>query len=124
MIRIVRLKNGEDIVGNIIPNEIGTYTVEEPMSVNIDYRGKEAGLVMHHWLPVQIVKNNATEINNDDILCMFEPADDFCEYYMNTVEKIKDLIKAKRIVDELSDDEVNIMMEEFEDLDNNGYTLH
>ena len=125
MIRIVRLNNGEDIVGNIIPNEIGTYTVEEPMSVNIDYRGKEAGLVMNHWLPVQLVKKNQTEISNKDILCMFEPADEFCEYYLNTVEKIKDLLKAKNVVDNLSDEEVDIMMEAFEELDdNNGYTLH
>lgn len=124
MIRIVRLKNGEDIVGNIIDKDTGVYTVEEPMSVNIDYRGKEAGLVMHHWLPVQIVKTNSTDINDKDILCMFEPAEDFCEYYMNTVEKIKDLIKARNFVDKLSDEEVDIMMEEFEDLDNNGYTLH
>ena len=124
MIKIVRLNNGEDIVGNIIANEIGTYTVEEPMSVNIDYRGKEAGLVMNHWLPVQLVKKNETEIADKDILCMFEPAEEFCEYYTNTVERIRELLKAKSIVDKLDDEEVDIMIEAFEELDNNGYTLH
>ena len=124
MIRIVRLNNGEDIVGNIISKESGGYTVQEPMSVNIDFRGREAGLVMNHWLPVQIVKKNETELEEKDILCMFEPADDFCEYYVNTVEKIKDLLKAKNIVDNLDDEEIDNIMEAFEELNKDGNTLH
>jgi hypothetical protein len=124
MIKIVRLNNGEDIVGNIINKETGGYTVQEPMSVNIDYRGKESGLVMNHWLPVQIVKKNETDIEEKDILCMFEPAEDFCEYYVNTVERIKDLLKAKNLIDEMPDDEVDIMIEAFEDLHKDGNTLH
>jgi len=124
MIRIVRLNNGEDIVGNIITKESGGYTVQEPMSVNIDYRGREAGLIMNHWLPVQIVKKNETDLESKDILCMFEPAEDFCEYYMNTVERIKELLQAKNLVDEMPDDEVDIMIEAFEELHKDGNTLH
>jgi hypothetical protein len=57
-------------------------------------------------------------------MAIIEPADDFCEYYCNTVEKIKDLLKAKNIVDEMSDEEIDMIMNEFEDMDNNGNTLH
>jgi hypothetical protein len=124
MIRIVRLKNGEDIVGNVIDGNTGVYTVEEPMSVNIDYRGNEAGLIMQHWLPVQLIKKNQIEINDKDILCMFDPADTFCEYYINTVEKIKELLAAKNLVDSMKDEEVNDIMDAYEELEQYGNTLH
>ena len=55
---------------------------------------------------------------------MFEPADDFCEYYVNTVEKIKDLLKSKNIVDNLDDEEIDNIMEAFEELNKDGNTLH
>jgi hypothetical protein len=124
MIKIVRLQNGEDIVANIINKDSGGYTVQEPMTVNIDYRGREAGLVMHHWLPVQLVKKNEIDLTDKDIVGMVEPAEEFCEYYLNTVEKIKELLSAKNLVDSLDEEEVNDIMDAFEELDNHGITLH
>jgi hypothetical protein len=75
-------------------------------------------------LPVQLLKKNEIIIENKDILGILEPNDEFCEYYLNTVEKIKDLLKAKNLVDSLDDDEVNDIMDAFEEMDNNGVTLH
>jgi hypothetical protein len=124
MIRIVRLQNGEDIVANIINKESGIYTVQEPMTVNIDYRGKEAGLVMHHWLPVQLVKKNEIDLADKDIICMVEPAEEFCEYYLSTVERIKELLSAKNLVESLDEEEVNNIMDAYEEMDNHGITLH
>ena len=123
-IRIVRLKNGEDIVGQYTANGLSTFDIVEPMTVGVEYRGKEAGLVMRHWLPVQLVKKNEITLNESDILCVIEPDEQFIEYYINTVEKIHDLLKAKNLVDEMSDEEIDLIMNEFEDMDNNGYTLH
>ena len=51
----------------------GYYNIEIPMTVDIDYRGKQAGLVMRHWLPLQLIKNNAIEIADGDILFFMEP---------------------------------------------------
>jgi hypothetical protein len=125
MIKIVRLQNGEDIIGNVTDiYNTGKYTVEEPMSVSINYRGKEPGLEMHHWLPVQLINRNEITLENKDVLCILEPNDEFCEYYMHTVEKIKDLLKAKNLVDSLDDDEVNDIMDAFDELDSGGTTLH
>lgn len=120
-IKIVRLKNGEDIVGQIISSS-DSYDVIEPMTVGVEYRGKEAGLVMRHWLPVQLVKKNEITIKHDDVLCILEPADDFVEYYTNTVEKIHDLLKARNLVDSLDDEEVNNIMDALEE--QYGNTLH
>jgi hypothetical protein len=122
-IKIVRLKNGEDIVGQLI-NVNDSYDVIEPMTVDVEYRGKEPGLVMRHWLPIQLVKHNEINIKQSDVLCVLEPSDDFAEYYVNTVEKIHDLLKARNLVDELDDDEVNDIMDALEELEQAGNTLH
>ena len=125
MIKIVRLQNGEDIIGNMTdPYNTGNYIIEEPMSVDIDYRGKEAGLSMHHWLPVQLISKNEITLKEKDVLCLLEPNDEFCEYYLNTVEKIKALLKAKNLVDSLDDDEVNDIMDAFDEMNLDGTTLH
>ena len=123
-IKIVKLRNGEDLVGTLTSTDIGSYKLEEPMSFEIDFRHNSSGLIMRHWLPVQLVKKNEIELSQKDILAILEPADDFCEYYWNTVEKIKDLLKAKNLVDEMSDEEIDMIMNEFEDMNNDGYTLH
>ena len=128
-IKIVRLKNGEDIVGQLHDykdnnGNIESYDVIEPMTVDVEYRNKEAGLVMRHWLPVQLIKHNEINIKQQDILCLLEPADEFAEYYVNTVEKIHDLLKAKNLVDELNDEEVNDIMDALEELHEYGNTLH
>ena len=123
-IKIVKLRNGEDLVGTLTSTDIGNYRLEEPMSFEIDFRHNSSGLIMRHWLPVQLVKKNEIELSQNDILAILEPADDFCEYYWNTVEKIKDLLKAKNLVDEMSDEEIDMIMNEFEDMNNDGYTLH
>jgi hypothetical protein len=125
MIKIVRLQNGEDIIGNITDlYDTGSYIVEEPMTVDIEYRGKEAGLAMHHWLPVQLIKKNEITLGNKDVLCILEPNDEFTEYYLNTVEKIKELLAAKNLVDSYNDEEIDEIMEAFEDMKHNGDTLH
>jgi hypothetical protein len=120
-IKIVRLKNGEDIIGNLnlINDE---YEIMEPMSVNVVMKGQESGLVMSHWLPVQLIKKNEIKINSRDVLTMFEPNDEFAEYYINTVEKIKDLLKAKNLADSMTDEEIEDIMDALEDGD--GQTLH
>ena len=123
-IKIVKLRNGEDLVGTLTSTEIGNYRLEEPMAFEIDFRHNSSGLIMRHWLPVQLVKKNEIELTQKDILAIIEPADDFCEYYCNTVEKIKELLKAKNLVDDMSDEEIDMIMNEFEDMNNDGATLH
>ena len=122
-IKIVRLQNGEDIMGSFTANN-HNYDISEPMSVQIEHNGREAGLMMHHWLPVQLIKKNQITLEQKDILCVLEPNDEFCEYYLNTVEKIRELLKTKNLVDSMNDEEVENMMEAFDELHNNGNILH
>jgi hypothetical protein len=124
MIKIIRLQNGEDIIGNVNTIDLSTYEIEEPMTVAIDYRGKEAGLLMQHWLPVQLVKENRIVIGDKDIIGMFEPNDTFCEYYYDTVSKIKELLSAKTMLDGIEDEELDEIMEALEEFKQDGNTLH
>lgn len=120
-IKIVRLKNGEDIIGML--NDInGEYEITEPMSVSVVQKGHQSGLVMSHWLPVQLIKKNEIKISSHDVLTVFEPNDEFAEYYTNTVEKIKHLLKAKNVADSMTDEEIEDIMDALND--GEGQTLH
>jgi hypothetical protein len=123
--QIIKLQNGTDLIANVALNSAEEYVLEEPMEFNIDIRGRgESGLVMRHWLPVQLLKKNSISIKTKDVLSVMEPEDEFCEYYLNTVYKIKELLKAKSLVDDMDDDEIQEMIDEFEDLRNDGDTIH
>ena len=122
--QIIKLQNGTDLIANVALNSAEEYVLEEPMEFNIDFRGRDSGLVMRHWLPVQLLKKNSILIKSKDVLSVMEPEDEFCEYYLNTVYKIKELLKAKSLVDNMDDDEIQDMLDDFEDLSNDGDTIH
>jgi len=123
--QIIKLQNGEDLIANVVMSGMDHYILEEPMEFAIDTRNpNNAGLIMRHWLPVQLIKKNSIEIHSKDILSMMEPEDEFCEYYVNTVYKIKELLKAKEIISEMDDEELGNMINEFEELEQHGNTLH
>jgi hypothetical protein len=122
MIKIVRLKSGEDIIGDLIKLPVDDIQITEPMSVYISTRGQESGLVMSHWLPVQLIKKNEITLKSCDVLTMFEPNQEFEEYYLNTVEKIKSLMKAKELSDEMTDEEIEDIMDALEDSE--GQVIH
>jgi hypothetical protein len=121
MIQILRLKNGEDIIGEVF-TDTGDYEIQEPMSVSIEYYGNQSGLVMNHWLPVQLINRNQTVIKKEDVLTTLLPNDEFAEYYMNTVERLDRLMKVKEEVSRMSDEEISEIMEDM--LDTKDKILH
>ena len=114
MIQIIRLKNGEDIIGEVL-TDTGDYEIQEPMSVSIEHRGNQSGLVMNHWLPVKLINRNQTIIKKEDVLTTFLPNDEFAEYYANTVERLARLMKVKQDVEKMSDEEISEIMEDMLD---------
>jgi hypothetical protein len=123
-IKIVRLKNGEDIIGNVTANGIQYYDIDEPMAFEVDYRGNHSGLIMRHWLPVQLLKKNHIQLNSHDVLCVLEPDDEFSEYYLNTVEKVNRLLDAKATVKNMTDEEIQEIVDEFNTMNQGNDTLH
>jgi len=122
-IKLVRLQNGEDIIGFVTDKENGKYDISEPMTVDLDYRTNQPGLVMKHLLPIQLVKRNEIVLENKDILFIVDPADSFAEYYANTVERLREILTARELVDQMSDEEVNDIMDAIGEL-NDGNTIH
>ena len=118
MIQILRLKNGEDIIGQVSTG-LDDYEINQPMSVSVEHRGRESGLVMEHWLPVQLVNDNKTVIKKEDVLTTFIPNKEFSEYYENTVERLDRLLKVRKEVEEMSDDQISEIMEDLLDKDIN-----
>ena len=114
MIQILRLKNGEDIIGEVF-TDTGDYEIQQPMSVSVEYHGKESGLVMQHWLPVQLIDRNQTVIKKEDVLTTFIPNKEFSEYYESTIERMERLLKVKKEVDAMSDEEISEIMEDLYD---------
>jgi len=121
---IVKLKNGEDLIANVHVSITGSsFILEEPMRFFVDVRNNNA-LVMQHYLPVQLVKDNKISIKDKDILAMVDPDIEFIEYYHHTVEKIKRLMKAKANIAEMSDEEINNIINQFEMENNETGILH
>jgi hypothetical protein len=122
--QIIKLQNGEDLIANVDLSITGkSYVLEEPMKFYVDYRNNNA-LVMQHYLPVQLVKDNSVCIKDKDILAMLNPDEEFVEYYYHTIEKIKRLMKAKADIAEMTDEEINHIINEFEMENNETGILH
>ena len=83
-IKIVRFKDNLDVVCFMEELEDNKFSLEDPLIFEI----RNSNLVMQHWLPVAMIKENKTVVNGSDILCTMEPEEEFCEYYMTTVEKL------------------------------------
>lgn len=116
MVKIIRLKSGEDIIGNITINNDVDFDISEPMTVDVERRGTYAGqLIMANWLPVNLIKDNKTTVKSEDVLIMLDPEDSFIEYYQNTVDKLKEVLKAKQEVQDMSDEEIIEILNAMED---------
>jgi hypothetical protein len=114
IVKIIRLKSGEDIIGSIINND-NQIDIHEPMTVDVERRGTYAGqLIMSNWLPVNLIRDNKTTLNLEDILIMMDPEDSFIEYYQNTVDKLKEVLKAKRDVQDMSDEQITEILNAME----------
>ena len=83
-IKIVRFKDNLDVVCFMEELEDNKFSITDPLIFEI----RNSNLVMQHWLPVAMIKENKTVVNGSDILCTMEPEEEFCEYYMTTVEKL------------------------------------
>lgn len=122
-IKILRLQSCLDVVANVCI-DLNGYNLKDPMVVDIDHSGPRAGLVMQHYLPVQIIKKNTISVANNNILCEIEPSLEFSEYYENTVSKIAELLRAKSVIEELSKDDYSDVMDAFEDISYGDKVIH
>jgi hypothetical protein len=86
-VKLIRLKTGEDIISYIETYEAGTVILRSPMIVivKMNMRTENQTVLMDHWLPITVIKENEAIINASEILTMVDPSAEFSEYYVNAV---------------------------------------
>ena len=70
-IKIVRFKDGLDVVCHF------TYTSEDESMMELEtpmmFEVRNTNLVMQHWLPLSLMKENTVKIKTEEVLCLIEP---------------------------------------------------
>ena len=103
-IKILRLKSGEDIIAYLEQVDKLNFIVREPMVVLVksDMKSGKQIIMMDHWLPAPLIKNNEAFITEGEIVTILEPTSEFSEYFENAVDAIH---KAKTVEEDSSDEE-------------------
>lgn len=92
-VRILRLKDGEDIIASYHLNSNGIIEMYDPMT--IFYKRMSAGksmLLMSPWLPIELIKSNSACISMNEVLTIVEPRTALIEYYNNAVVESNEMI--------------------------------
>ena len=127
-VKIVRMQNGQDIIG--IVNEIieGQYVIEQPMEFQLMNRGRVATITLAHYLPTELVAKNEVVLNSKDIVFINNPSENFAEYYEGALMKEENSVNeslAKELSADLEERVKEIMMQAFGDLEDPGErTIH
>ena len=109
-IKIVRFKDGLDVVChfNYTSADETMMQLETPMMIEV----RNTNLVMQHWLPLSLMKENTVKIKTEEVLCLIEPSDEFAEYYHETVTKMNKFVNKKQ-----TEEETRMMLEALSELD-------
>ena len=107
-VKILRLKDGLDIICDCIFEKNDKLVIENPMLFEL--RG--ANLILQYWLPMAVIKGESVEIGMDNVVCTMDPTDDFEEYYTSSILRLKDSERKEREV--TLNDEVLAAFEEKE----------
>lgn len=107
-VKILRLKDGLDIICDCIFEKNNKVVIDNPMLFEL--RG--TNLILQYWLPIAVMKGESVEIGMENIVCTMDPTDDFEEYYVSSILRLKDSERKEREVD--LNDEVLAAFEEKE----------
>jgi hypothetical protein len=122
-IRFARLKCGDDVIATVTQQDT-SYTFKEPMVVLL----KNSNLLMQNWLPVGIITKNEAQIGLDEVIAFMDPAPEFMEYYENTIRKMNEVLEAKANAaansENLTDEEIQLMIDSMEELQSEGAVFH
>lgn len=110
-INLLRLKTGEDIICYMEHYGHDEVVLRDAMVVFVksDFKTGKQTIMLDHWLPIQLIKENETIIKLSDILAIMTPTPEFNAYFENTVSVVKSVREEASEVEELSssnDDEL------------------
>lgn len=120
-INILRLKTGEDIVCYMEHYGADEYYVRDPMSfqIQINRQNAKVSIIMDHWLPVYVLKDNETIIKSSDVIAILEATPEFNRYYETSVQVFYEARNLKEKTDDtssskdedLTEDDKNLLLE-------------
>ncbi len=116
-IKIIRLNDGEDIISSYHVDESDEgLIVNNPMTLFFKRLGSTRSVVMMApWLPIELICNTSTRINNSQILTIMEPRKSLIEYYLNAVNNITENIRMNE--DSIDETLLDNNQQEDDDLD-------
>ena len=116
-IKIIRLNDGEDIISSYHIDESDEgLIVNNPMTLFFKRLGSTRSVVMMApWLPIELICNTSTRINNSQILTIMEPRKSLIEYYLNAVNNITENIRMNE--DSIDETLLDNNQQEDDDLD-------
>lgn len=96
-VKLIRLKTGEDVISYVETYDAGTVILRSPMVVivKMNMRTESQTVLMDHWLPITVIKENEAIIDAAEILTMVDPTSEFSEYYVDAVVTL-DEVKANK----------------------------
>jgi flagellar hook-basal body complex protein FliE len=108
VVKLLRLKTGEDIITYFEQVDKLNFIVREPMVVMVKYdsrTGKQT-IMMDHWLPVTLILHNEAFITESEILTILEPTAEFSEYFENAIDTIAKSKKASKKETDSDEEEI------------------
>jgi hypothetical protein len=123
-VKIIRLRNGSDVIGFVTEKIDGSIFIMEPMEVIMHSEGRFSGLILKQWLPARLIKMNEASINPDNIVCIMEANEEFAMQYSNSVNECNERMKMKDSMSKLKGEELNEMMEAYNQLANEEHIIH
>jgi hypothetical protein len=140
--KLVRMKNGDDIIATIKQDELNTILTNPMRLVFKRLPTGQVIMMLSPWLPVELLDEEHASIENDNVLTMIEPKMQLVEYYNRTViafNKLKMDFESKideYLIDhededdeedyneELSDEELKEIMSEVSNLKKSNKFFH
>jgi hypothetical protein len=115
-IRIIKLQDGSDIIGAVTELEDSSFYVITPMQVIIHTEGKYSGIILREWLPARLLELNEAIINRHQIVCFMKPNKTFIDYYVRSMNEMKNKLEALGSDVELRDSLEDDVTEQFNSL--------
>ena len=118
-IKIVRFKDGIDVICKVLIENLMTIDIEDPMMFEV----RNANLMIEQWLPIAVAKENKVTIKMNDILCIYEPNDSFQEYYQGLVSNINAVVESNDVKN-ASVEKIRELIEALEESSSTGTLVH
>jgi hypothetical protein len=97
------------------------YSIRDPMlfELHINPKTAKVSIILDHWLPVYVIKENETIIKSSDVLAIMEGTPELNSYYENTVQVFYEARHLKSKTDntsasddaDLTEDDKNLLLD-------------